>query len=52
MGKNMLFLLAGVLCLLYGTVVRGVHSGTRFFAVWYLLGGCFLVLAALGAFRV
>lgn len=52
MVKHVLLLLAGVLCLLYGTVIHGVHSGTRFFAVWYLLGAFCIGISFLGFFHV
>lgn len=36
----------GVLCAFYGTAVRGVGSGNRFFLVWWMGTGFFVALAA------
>ena len=35
----------GVACIAYGVTVMMIHSGTLFFAVWYVLGAMFLVAA-------
>ena len=52
MFKNILFATLGILCLLYGTVIMNVRSGTRFFVIWYLLAIFFIGLAAFGFFHV
>lgn len=52
MTKSILFLLAGVLCCCYGTVIMAVRSGTRFYMVWYFLSMLFVGLSACFFFRV
>ena len=39
-----LFIIIGILCILYGIAVLLVRSGTMFYAVWLALGACFLFL--------
>ncbi len=46
-----LFLLIGILCVLYGILVFLIRSGTMFFAVWLALGGCFLLAGWLAQVR-
>ena len=42
-----LFLIIGILCVLYGIMVLLVRSGTTFFVVWFALGAFFLLLGFL-----
>lgn len=45
--KVILFVLFGILCILYGIMVLMIRSGTHFFAVWFALGAFFLLLGFL-----
>ena len=40
-----LCIIAGILCILYGTTIMLANSGSKFFCVWYA-GGLFLILLA------
>ena len=42
-----LFTIIGILCILYGIAVFLIRSGTMFYAVWLVLGACFLLLGFL-----
>ena len=42
-----LFMLIGILCVLYGIAVFLIRSGTMFYAVWLALGTCFLLMSFL-----
>jgi len=42
-----LFTIFGILCILYGIAVFLIRSGTMFYAVWLVLGACFLLLSFL-----
>lgn len=42
-----LFMIIGILCILYGIAVFLIRSGTMFYAVWLALGACFLLLGFL-----
>lgn len=44
---RMVFLLLGVLCLVYGILVMRIGSGTRFFMVWLGMGLFFILLGIL-----
>ena len=37
----------GIACLVYGVTVLAVHSGTLFFAVWFVIGAALLAMAGL-----
>lgn len=50
--KTVLFIIAGILCCGYGILIMSVRSGTRFYAVWYLLSLFFLGLSACSFFHV
>ena len=39
-----LFMIIGILCILYGIMVLMIRSGTTFFVVWFALGAFFLLL--------
>ena len=47
-----IFLILGILCLLYGITIMMIRSGSIFFTVWYGLAGIFHILAAITAFRI
>ena len=47
-----LFLIIGILCVLYGIMVLLVRSGTTFFVVWFALGAFFLLLGFLVQYRL
>ena len=47
MRKEWIFLLFAVLSICYGILVLLANSGTKFFLIWFLLGGFFLVLSML-----
>lgn len=40
-----IILILGILCVIYGIVVRSVGSGTGFFIVWCGLGTCFILFS-------
>ena len=42
-----LFMIIGILCVLYGIMVLLIRSGTTFFVVWFALGAFFLLLGFL-----
>ena len=42
-----LFMIIGILCVLYGIAVFLIRSGTMFYAVWLALGTCFLLMSFL-----
>ena len=42
-----LFMVFGILCILYGIMVLMIRSGTTFFVVWFALGALFLLLGFL-----
>ena len=44
-----LFMIIGILCILYGIMVLMIRSGTTFFVVWFALGAFFLLLGFLAA---
>ena len=46
-----LFMIIGILCVLYGIAVFLIRSGTMFYAVWLALGACFLLLGFLARIR-
>lgn len=46
MKKIILFIL-GILSLIYGLVILGVGSGTKFWMIWEVIGACFLIWALL-----
>ena len=47
-----LFLIIGILCVLYGIMVLLIRSGTTFFVVWFALGAFFLLLGFLVQYRL
>ena len=48
---SVLLILAGIACLLYGTMVMLLRSGSLFFAVWFALGGFLVLLGVLTRIR-
>ena len=46
-----LFMIIGILCVLYGIAVFLIRSGTMFYAVWLAMGACFLLLGFLARIR-
>ena len=46
------FLLLAILAILYGVTVYLVNSGSSFYVVWFGMGVCFLILAAMTLFRL
>ncbi|MGN0362367.1 MAG: YdcF family protein [Bilifractor sp.] len=38
---GILFLMIGVICVIYGCLIYAVVSGTKFFAIWYLIAAFF-----------
>ena len=51
-GFTVLFLLLGILCVIYGITVYLVNSGSRFYMVWFGLAVCMWILSAFSYFRV
>lgn len=49
---TLLWAVLGLLCILYGGLVRAVGSGTAFFLVWLTLGILFLCLGAAARFHL
>ena len=47
-----LFMIIGILCVLYGIMVLLIRSGTTFFVVWFALGAFFLLLGFLVQYRL
>jgi len=39
--SGVIFLVLGIICVLYGCLIYAVASGTKFFAVWYLIAAFF-----------
>lgn len=49
---QLVFIIIGIICILYGVCVLGTNSGTAFFAVWFVLGAVFIGLAVLAGLHI
>lgn len=49
---TIVFLVIAILSLLYGIAIYSIHSGSRFYIVWFALSGFCLILAAFSAFGI
>lgn len=49
---QIILIIIGVICFLYGIRVLGTNSGTAFFLVWFVIGAFFIALAVMAGFHV